>query len=110
MELSFKSKKLEKSLTIDKEIAKSYGELAKKIKQRIIALEEAEDLSTIEKIPAMRLHPYKGDRAGEWSIDIFKNWRICFEINHDPIPEKEDGGVNLVEVTAIKILSVEDPH
>ena len=110
MKLSFKSKKLEKSLTIDKEIIKSYGQLAKKIKQRITALEVAENLSTIAKIPAMRLHPYIGDRAGEWSIDIVKNWRIIFEINHDPIPENEAGGVNLYEVTAIKILSVEDPH
>ena len=34
MELSYKNNKLEKSLTTDKGLAKSYGKLAKKIKQR----------------------------------------------------------------------------
>ena len=110
MNLSFKNRKLKNSLTIDKEIIKSYGTMAKKVKQRMIALEEADNLTTISKIPAMRLHPYKGDRIGEWSIDIFKNWRICFELDYKLIPEKEDGGVNLDFVTAIKIISVEDPH
>lgn len=110
MNLSFKNRRLKNSLTVDKEIIKSYGTMAKKVKQRMIALEEAGNLSTIAKIPAMRLHPFKGDRIGEWSTDIYKNWRICFEIDHNPLPEKEDGGLKLDMVNAIKIISVEDPH
>lgn len=110
MNLSYKNKKLEKSLTVDKEIIKSYGTIAKKVKQRMMFLKNAENMATIATIPAMRLHPYKGDRIGEWSIDIIRNWRIIFELGQNPKPEKEDGGVNLDKITAIKILSVEDPH
>lgn len=110
MKLTYKNNKLEKSLTVDKEIIKSYGQLAKKIKQRITELQEADNLAIIATLPFMRLHPYKGNRKGEWSIDIFKNWRICFEIPDQSIPGKEDTGVNLEKVTSIKIMSVEDPH
>lgn len=110
MKLSYKSNKLEKSLTNDKEILKSFGSLAKKIKQRVTELREADNLAVIATLPFMRLHPYIGDRKGEWSIDVFKNWRICFEIANEPIPILEDGGVNLAKVTSIKIMTVEDPH
>lgn len=110
MDLSYKSKKLEQSLTEDKSLIKNYGALAKKIKQRIGQLKAADELSIVAKIPVLRLHPYKGDRLGEWSIDIQENWRICFEIDLNPIPTLDDGGVDLKKVTAIKILSVEDPH
>jgi len=110
VKLSYKNNKLEQSLTEDKNIIKSYGALAKKIKLRIEQIKAADDLSIVAKIPVLRLHPYKGDRLGEWSIDIQENWRICFEIDQDPIPTLDDGGVNLNKVTTIKILSVEDPH
>lgn len=110
MNLNYKNKKLEQSLTEDKNIIKNYGGLSKKIKQRIEQLKASDDLSIIAKIPVLRLHPYKGDRLGEWSIDIQENWRICFEIDQDPIPTLEDGGVNLNMVSAIKILSIVDPH
>lgn len=73
-------------------------------------LKAADDLLTLENIPALRLHRYKGNRIGIWSIDIHKNWRICFEIDQSPIPKKNDGSIILEEITSIKILSVEDPH
>lgn len=110
MEISYKTKRLKNSLTTDKELSKEYGVLAKKIKQRLAQLVAADNLSVIAKLPALRLHSYSGNRKGEWSIDIFKNWRIIFEIDQDPIPRLEDGGVNLVEVIKIKAISVEDPH
>lgn len=110
MKVIYKNSKLENSQTNDKVLIKKYGELAKKIKQRIIQLTEAENLSIIAKLPALRLHPYKGSRVCEWSIDIKENWRIIFELNHDPIPKQEDGGVDLLLIKAIEIVSIEDPH
>jgi toxin HigB-1 len=108
--ISFKNKKLGSSLTNDKEILYTYGDQAKKIKQRMQELKAAENLETIAKLQAMRLHPYKGNRKGEWSVDIYKNWRIIFEIDHNPLPLLDAGGVDLRKVTDIKIVSVEDPH
>lgn len=110
MELSYKTNKLEKSLTTDKGLAKSYGNLAKKIKQRRIQLESADNLEAISKLPVLRLHQHTGKGKGTWSIDIQENWRILFEIDQDPIPSLEDGGVNLKAITIICVTSVEDPH
>ena len=110
MILSFKNNKLEKSLTTDKGLAKSYGKLAKKIKQRRTQLESADNLEVISKLPVLRLHQHTGKGEGTWSIDIQENWRILFEINQDPIPTLEDGGVDLKAITIINIESIEDPH
>ena len=110
MELSYKNNKLKKSLTTDKGLLKLNSRLAKKIKRRRIELESADNLEVISKLPVLRLHQYKGNRKGTWSIDIQENWRILFEVNQDPIPTLEDGGIDLKAITIISIESVEDPH
>ena len=56
------------------------------------------------------MHQHIGKGKGTWSIDIQENWRILFEINQDPIPTLEDGGIDLKAITIISIESVEDPH
>lgn len=109
MEISFKNNKLEKSFTNDNLLSKTYGSMAKKVKQRYEDLKLADNLFVISQYTAMRLHPYKGN-SGIWSVDIIKNWRILFTINQDHIPTFEDGGVNLKAIEIIKIESVEDPH
>ena len=30
-------------------------------------------------LPGLRLHPLRGDRAGQWSVSISGNWRVIFE-------------------------------
>jgi proteic killer suppression protein len=110
MELSYKNNKLKKSLTTDKGLLKLNSRLAKKIKRRRIELESADNLEVISKLPVLRLHQYKGNRKGTWSIDIQENWRILFEVNQDPIPTLEDGRIDLKAITIISIESVEDPH
>ena len=29
-------------------------------------------------LPGYNLHPLKGDRKGEWSVDVSGNWRVTF--------------------------------
>jgi proteic killer suppression protein len=110
MELSYKNNKLKKSLNTDKGLLKLNSRLAKKIKQRRIELESADNLEVISKLPKLRLHQYGGGGKGTWSVDIQENWRILFTINQDPIPTLEDGGIDLKAVTIISVESVEDPH
>jgi len=110
MKLTYKTKKLEKSLTDDIMLIRTYGVLAKKIKQRILEFRVAEYLGVLSTLPVLRLHQHKGKNKGLWSVDIYQNWRILFELNHDPIPKRDDGSVILQEITRIKIISIEDPH
>lgn len=110
LEIDFKNNKLRKQLSDGKTLLKSYGSLARKIKQRLLELESADTLAVVAANKALRLHPYKGARKGEWSVDVQQNWRVIFEINHDPAPLLDDGGVDLSSVTRINILAIEDPH
>ena len=36
-------------------------------------------LEELYEPPANRLEPLAGDRAGQWSLRINRQWRICFE-------------------------------
>ena len=31
--------------------------------------------------PGFRLHPLKGDRAGQWSVRVSANWRVVFRFD-----------------------------
>ena len=42
-------------------------------------LDAAATLDDLRVPPANRLEKLKGDRAGQWSIRINDQWRLCFE-------------------------------
>jgi len=110
MEISFKSKKLEKQLTDPKKMNKAFGVMAKKLNQRMKELSGAEHLAVMSTIPAARCHELSGDKKGLLSVDVSGNYRLTFEPDHNPPPKKEDGGLDRQQVTKIKIIAVEDPH
>ena len=95
MEITYKNRKLEKQLTDPTEMVKSFGQLARKVNQRLKDLADADNL---------------GDRKGELAVDVSVNYRIIFEPLHDPIPKKGDGGLDWEEVTKIQINEIADYH
>lgn len=46
---------------------------------RLQFLLNATSLTDLRAMPGWRLEALKGDRAGQWSIRINDQWRICFE-------------------------------
>jgi proteic killer suppression protein len=110
MEISYKSKKLEKKLTDPEKMRKSFGQLASKINQRIKELTDADNLAIMRTLLASNCHELMGNRKGELAVKISKNYRMTFEPKHDPIPQKNDGGLEWEEVTKIQINNIEDYH
>jgi proteic killer suppression protein len=47
--------------------------------KRLEILEAATSLADLAGLPSNRLEALKGDRAGQFSIRINQQWRICFE-------------------------------
>ena len=47
--------------------------------KRLAILEAATSLSDLYALPSNNLEALHGDRAGQWSIRINRQWRICFE-------------------------------
>jgi len=47
-------------------------------RRKLLYLEDAEDLQDLRSPPGNRLEALRGDRAGQFSIRINAQWRICF--------------------------------
>jgi proteic killer suppression protein len=110
MEISYKSKKLEKQLTDPKKMNKAFGVMAKKVNQRMKDLTGAENLAVMRFIQAARCHELKGDKKGLLSVDVSGNFRLIFEPDHTPPTKKEDGGLDWERVIKIRMIEIEDPH
>jgi len=46
--------------------------------RKLMMLNRARTLEDLRVPPANRLEPLKGARAGQWSIRINRQWRVCF--------------------------------
>jgi plasmid maintenance system killer protein len=110
LEIKYKNRKLEKQLTDLREMAKTFGSMARKVNQRLEDLKSADTLAVMATIPAARCHELVGTRKGELAVDISPNYRIIFEPDHNPVPTKDDGGLNWEEVSKIQINELTDYH
>jgi toxin HigB-1 len=110
MDLDFVSKKLRRQMSEAAEMRKAFGQLAKPLQMRLGVLKNAPTLASVPRDPPVRRHLLTGDLAGHFAVVLKDNWRLIFRPDHDPIPKKEDGGIDLDRVTAIVIDGVEDYH
>jgi toxin HigB-1 len=51
--------------------------------KRLLLLHLARHLQALRALPGNRLEAFSGDRAGQYSIRINEQWRICFEWRAD---------------------------
>ena len=51
--------------------------------RRLTYLDNAESLMDLAALQGNRLEPLRGDRAGQFSIRINKQWRVCFRWEQD---------------------------
>ena len=58
--------------------------------KRLRVLEAATNLRDLAQLPGNRLEALAGDRKGQYSIRINKQWRLCFEW-----PPSADGPENI---------------
>ena len=114
MDISFKNRKLEKEFNEGAQLNKVHGnKRAQKIRMRMAALRAAESLMDFwpPKSGPSRCHELtQGKRKGQLSVDLDHPYRLIFTPAHDPVPVREDGGLDWSCVTAIKIQGVEDTH
>ena len=78
--------------------------------RRLAVLEAANSLIEIPVTPPFRRHKLGQNRKGQIAVDLEHPFRLVFKPNHNPVPVKTDGGLNLKKISAITILEVEDYH
>ncbi len=111
MNITFRSKKLQKCCSTEKQALKEFGQKrARKLMQRLMELNAADNLSQIPPTPPPRCHELTGNLKGILSVDLDHPWRLLFVPAHNPIPKKEDGGLDWAQVTDIEIVAIEDTH
>ena len=54
------------------------ADVARRALRRLEAVDAATQVSDLKVPPGNRLHALKGDRAGQHSISVNDQWRICF--------------------------------
>ena len=111
VEINFKSRKLAKVLNEEARLVKEYGaKMARKIRTRLAVLVAMPNLDMVPRVPPERCHRLKGDFKGCYALDVEHPFRIVIEPDHDPLPTKADGGLDLARVTAVTILDILDYH
>ena len=111
MDIAFRTSKLEKTFNVADALQRTYGpRMAKAIMSRIAVLRAACNLELIPTTPPERRHQLVGDRDEQFAVDLVHPYRLVFEASHEPLPRKDDGGVDTEQVTAITILDVVDYH
>ena len=60
------------------ETVKEFSGFRKAAERKLTMLDNASDLKDLLAPPGNRLERLKGDRAGQYSIRINDQWRICF--------------------------------
>lgn len=110
MNVIYSSNKIRKKLSSPSEIKKAFGVMAKKVQNRLDDIIAAPNLKVLIQIPAANCHSLAGNKRGEWALDISSNHRMIFEINHDPVPKKDNGEIETIRVTDIRIIETTDYH
>ncbi len=111
--IEFASKKLQKQFNEEKAMIKAFGtQRAKRIKVVMTALRAAPSLGVFAPpySPPHRCHELTGNRKGKLSLDLDGPYRLIIQPQHDPLPERPEGGLDWYRITAIKILRIEDTH
>lgn len=102
---------MHKQCTNQKESVKKWGPvISKTLQQRLREIEAMHCLGDLRTLPQARLHQLRGNRDNQFAVDLKHPYRLILEPHHDPIPLLEDGGFDLLNITAVLIIEVVDYH
>lgn len=96
MKIEFATNRLADASVSLSEASRLFGiPIGRKYIQRLAVLRATDKFTQLYGLRALRLHPLKGDRAGQYSITLTGNYRLTIE---------------KVEEDQVRIIDVEDYH
>ena len=109
MDVVFRTHKLERIFNNREALVKEYGrQCAQKIIRRMWVLHAAPSLAAVPTRKPDRCHELRGNRRGVFAVDLAHPFRLVFEPY--VIGEQQHTTLRKEEVTAIRVLGVEDYH
>ncbi|NLO68573.1 MAG: plasmid maintenance system killer protein [Bacteroidales bacterium] len=98
MLIQYKNRQIQRVCTVASVAEKKHGKMmAERIQQRVDQIEAAETVEWMIQFRIGRCHPLKGDREGQYAVDLIHPYRLIFKIK---------GKTDQIAV----ILSIEDYH
>lgn len=108
MEILFKNKKSRGICEKQAHAKKLLGDIgARKLFARLTDIAAA---NRVTDLIGGNPHPLKGDRLGQFALDLAGGWRLVFESANDPIPRNLDASIDWSRVTIISIEFIGDYH
>jgi len=110
MDISFADPRMRDTVNDKNRLQREFGaDNAKRIRRRLDDLRAATCLQDLINGPG-QLHALGGERKGQYAMRLVGGWRLVFEPADDPLPLRQDGGVDLHRVLQIRILEIVDYH
>ena len=113
MKIRYKNRKLGKMVNAEdggRKLQARYGDVAQNIMRRVYELEAAANLAEMAKVLDAHCHSLTGDRDGQIAVRLSGHMRLVFSPADEPLPIKEDGGLDWGAVTEIVIEEIVDYH
>ncbi len=57
--------------------------MARKYIQRVNIIKTAHDIEELKRLPGLRCHPLKGERLGQWAVNLTEYQRLIFTLEGD---------------------------
>ncbi len=86
MLVKFRKSKLEKCYLKEREASRAFGdEVGRKYIQRINIIKRARNIDELKVLPALRCHPLKGDRKGQYAVNLTGFYRLIFTLEGESL-------------------------
>ncbi len=111
MDVTFTNSKLAKLCNSAKKLRGEYGErMANIIQQRLVELDDADTLEDMRFVVGARCHELTQNLKGLLAVDLVHPDRLAFKPADDPVPRKDDGGLDWSKVLRVEIVAIGDYH
>ncbi len=108
MDIEFSSPELQSLCEQQRLMTKELGDnCGRKLRTRLMDLHAARNVA---ELSAGRPHPLKGDRAGQFALDLHGGKRLVFEPANNPVPVRADNSTAWDLVTKVRIVFIGDYH
>ncbi|MFZ2307778.1 MAG: killer suppression protein HigA [Rhodoferax sp.] len=108
LEIRFKDKQLRELCEKRAVAVKKLGDIsARKLQTRLADIAAA---TRVTDLIAGNPHPLKGDRHGQFALDLAGGWRLVFAPANEPIPRRDDASIDWSAVTIVCIEYIGDYH
>ena len=108
MEITFDNRRYQELSEQQTLAQKEFGKVgAHRLRSRLADLAAAK---SVRDLVAGRPHPLKGDRTGQFALDLEGAKRLVFRPANDPVPCREDKSIDWSKVTSICVVFIGDYH